>query len=333
MAVPTITFWGSDPIALPLLQWLADEAADAVRLAGVVTQPDRRSGRGQRLQANAIKQWALERNLEVRQPERPGPAEAEWVRERGDAVALVMAYGHLLPNAVLEAPVHGMWNFHGSRLPALRGASPLETALALGNTETAMTLMRIVRRLDAGPVADSVLLPVGPQETAPGLRKRAGYACVPLLQRNWEGLCDGTLETVPQDETVATYCRKLSRADGILDFRLAATELERRHRACMPWPGTAFYVGQTLLKAGALQVAPAGTAGPPGEITALPDRLRIATGEGALDFFQLQRPGGKMVPVDAFLRGFPMESGTQARLMESQPWVSKRPFPVSKPSR
>ena len=317
---------GSDPIAIPLLDWLRD--SPEVDLCAVFTQPDRRSGRGKHLQPNAIKRWALEKEIPVYQPNPPGPETVSWIREARAQAGLVMAYGHLLKEALLEAPEHGLWNFHGSLLPRLRGASPLETAIAEGHRETGVSLMRVIKKMDAGPVADSESIPILDTDRAPELRERAASACIPLIARNLERLASGTLKAEEQEETAATYCRKLTKEDGFFDFAQPAVILERRYRACHPWPGSAISYDGQILKVESVQARPDACAeGPPGTLRIVEGCIRISTSSGALEIGGVQRPGGKMLKAEDFLRGFSLESGTRLAFSPSNPWEQASPFP------
>lgn len=321
-----ICFLGSDPIVIPLLEFLAD--SPEVDLRAVFTQPDRRSGRGKKRVPNVIGQWVRDRALELRQPEKPLPETAEWIQREGIELAFVMAYGQLLSKSILEAPRRGMWNFHGSLLPELRGASPLETALAEGKSETGVTLMGMVKKMDAGPIADQIRIPIHSRDLASDLRQRAGLACPALLQRNLEALCNGTCTTTPQDPGAVTYCRRLCKEDGFLDFSQPAEVLERRHRACQPWPGSFFdYEGQRL-KVGRLKVEAEDLLKtlPPGRLFQNGARLLIGTVTRPLDILELQRPGGKWLETPDFLRGFSLKSGTQLQFPASKPWVAEKPF-------
>lgn len=306
-----VVFMGSDAIALPLLNWLATQRSAACVVA-VFTQPDRPVGRGQKVQPNAIKVWALERSIPVLQPEKLTPEVREQLAGFAPDVALVMAYGHILRDEFIAVPRLGTLNFHTSLLPKYRGASPIQSAVAAGETETGVTLMRIVRRLDAGPVADVERVPVGRLDTAVDVEARLAVACVPLLARALPELVAGTLSFREQDEIAATFCRKLAKEDGALDFSAPAKVLAARINGLFPWPAcTAEILGQ-LVKFGLADTpepalsakSPAGTVlGSDGE------GLLLATDAGVLRVRRLQRPGGKMLAASDFLRGFPVPSG------------------------
>ncbi len=320
-----VFFMGSDPIALPLLDWL--QGVPAVDLCAIFTQPDRRRGRGKHLQANAIKSWALEHGVSVHQPDPPGRETIAWMEEEGPRFGLVMAYGHLLRESLLEAPANGLWNFHGSLLPRLRGASPLETAIAEGHAESGVCLMRVVKKMDAGPVADVEAFPIRETDRAVAIRERAAEACIPLLARNLDRLLGGGPEVKPQDEGAATYCRKLSKEDGFFDFGQPAAVLERRFRACFPWPGSGFTYADQTFKVGEARALPDHRSeDPPGFLRVEGGRIRISTSSGILEIGALQRPGGKMMKAEDFLRGFPLETGTDLPFSPSKAWEQGSPF-------
>ncbi|MEY3609431.1 MAG: hypothetical protein RLZZ447_2219 [Verrucomicrobiota bacterium] len=308
-----LVFLGSDPIALPVLDWLVGPGAAVVEVVGVFTQPDRPAGRGQQVRPNAIKAWAETRGLPVRQPERITPDVTRELAELGPDLGLVMAYGHLLRDDFLGVPRLGLLNLHTSRLPALRGASPIQTAVALGWRETGVSLMRIIRRLDAGPVADCERVPIGPLDTALELEGRLAAACVPLVARSLPALARGELTFVAQDEAAATHCRKLTKEDGALDFGLSAVELAARINGLFPWPGCSAAIGGEMLKLGLADVpdaVPPGLAATPGQVVGSDAAgLLVWTGAGCLRLRRLQRPGGRMLPAADFLRGFPLRPG------------------------
>ncbi len=307
-------FLGSDPIALPLLDWLADGGGRAhARLAAIYTQPDRPVGRGQKVRPNAVKAWALARNLPVFQPEKLTPAVRDEFAALAPDLALVMAYGHILRDDFIATPRLGTLNLHASLLPAWRGASPIQTAIAGGERETGVSLMRIVRRLDAGPVADVERVAIAPLDTALDVERKLADACVPLLARAFPRLRDGALSFTPQDDARATYCRRLVKSDGALDFRESAATLAARINGLYPWPACSVEINGQPVKFGQAGVldAAAPNASAPGEVLpAASGALHIATGAGILHVLRLQRPGGKMLPASDFLRGFPIHPGT-----------------------
>jgi methionyl-tRNA formyltransferase len=306
-----IVFMGADAIALPLLEWTRGPGRGVAQVVGLFTQPDRPVGRGQQIRPNAIKEWALAGDLPVFQPERITEAERLALAALQPDVALVMAYGHILRDDLIGTPRLGTLNLHTSLLPAYRGASPIQTAIAAGEPRTAVSLMRIVRRLDAGPVADVETVAIGARDTAQEIESRLAAACVPLLARALPRLAAGTLEFVAQDETVATYCRKLERTDGVLDFSVPARVLAARINGLNPWPGVSLELDQERIKVGLAEAGSTATSAKPG--TVVPSdgaSLAVATGEGVVHLLRLQRPGGRMLPAAEFLRGRPVAVGT-----------------------
>lgn len=331
MPLPTTVFLGSDAIALPLLDWLTGpEGSAQVRLAAIYTQPDRPTGRGQKVQANAIKLWALERGLPVYQPERLAPEmKADYAALAPD-LALVMAYGHILRDDFIAVPPLGTVNFHASLLPAYRGASPIQTAVARGEPETGVSLMRIVRRLDAGPVADRESVRIGPLDTAQEIEHALSRACVPLLARNLPGLLAGRLRFVEQDEGAATFCRKLAKTDSALDFTTPAPALAARINGLYPWPcAQVMRVGEAL-KFGLADSTDGsiGQAAPGTVLGADTHGLLIATGAGVLRVRRLQKPGGRMLPAPEFLRGCPILPGEYFPSLPQPELVATKPFPI-----
>ena len=306
-----IAFLGSDPIALPALEWLASDASPG-RVAAVFTQPDRPAGRGQAIRPNAIKEWALARGLPVRQPERLGAEDERWLASLGVDLSLVMAYGQILREPFIATPARGPVNLHASILPRFRGASPIQTAVASGERVTGVSLMRIVRRLDAGPVAASETVPIGPRDTAADVEARLAAACVPLLARTLAPLLRGDLVFSEQDESRATRCRRLVKEDGRLDFSAPARVLAARINGLFPWPSASLDLGGQSIRLG-LAEAPEGCtpAAPPGAVLgADSEALLVSAGGGILRILRLQRPGGRMLPAPEFLRGLPVPAGT-----------------------
>lgn len=315
-----LVFLGSDPIALPLLTWLAGEGSAMVEIVGVLTQPDRPVGRGQKITPNEIKTWALARGLPVLQPEKLTEEIRAQLAALNSDVSLVMAYGHILRDDFIVTPRLGTLNLHTSLLPKYRGASPIQTAIASGERETGVSLMRIVRRLDAGPVADAERVAIAPLDTALDVEAKLAAACVPLIARALPLLRDGTLRFVEQEEGKATFCRKLTKEDGLLDFTAPATDLAARINGLFPWPACNVELAGQLVKLGLADVSgsaeagglPGGSSPVPGEVLGLEDEgLALATGRGVLRLRRLQRPGGKMLAAPEFLRGFPIAKGSR----------------------
>lgn len=303
-----IGFLGSDEIAIPFLSNLMEQS-NRFQLVGVLTQPDRPAGRGRNLRPNPIKEWTMQHGLPCRDPLSPGGDEVDWFKDLGVDILLVMAYGHILKNDMLTVASAGCFNLHASILPAYRGASPIETALACGDDETGVTLMRVVPKMDAGPVIDVEKVKIDDSTTGPSLRASLAKCCAPLVQRNLEALCLGEYEEVEQDESLVSYCRKLKKADGFLDFSQPASLLASRIRAFQAWPGSFFEHRGNRIKIGLAQASSESELRP-GEIKKTAEgALLIGTETDALQINNLQKPGGKMISSSDFLRGYTFEDG------------------------
>lgn len=323
-----VAFMGSDPIALPLLEELLENNPGGARLEAVFTQPDRKTGRGMRLTANAIKRWAQDKGLPVHQPRRCGEAEAALLRSQAFDLVIVMAYGQILPSSILDTPPLGFVNLHASLLPRLRGASPIHTAVALGLPESGVSFMRIIPAMDAGPVADAERVPIDPRDTAPDLHAKLAQACRPLLRRCLPPLAKGGLVFRDQDPAEVTYCRIIDKTDAHLDFREPAAALANRVRAFTPWPGTSFPFNDAEIRILEAEVEATTHHLPAGSLLEISEgSLPIACGEGTLLVKRMQRPGGKPLDTVEFLRGFPMEAGSVIPSREMRPLEARSPFP------
>lgn len=296
---------GSDPIALPGLEAVAAGRCGDIELVAVYTQPDRPRGRGKKVVPNEIKKWALERGLPVCQPEKMGKAERLEIEALAVDSILVMAYGHILSQKLIDTPRLGIWNLHTSILPKYRGASPIQCAVASGESETGVSLMRLVREMDAGPVLDVERVGIGEEDTALDVEARLAAACVPLLERGLPIVHAEKAETVEQDPGQVSYVRKLSKEDGELDFRVSASVLARRINGLYPWPGTRACLGDVAIKLGLAVAESDGVNAEPGAVVGVEKGgVRVACGEGSLLLKRLQRPGGKMLDAADFARGF-----------------------------
>ncbi|MCB1123215.1 MAG: methionyl-tRNA formyltransferase [Verrucomicrobiae bacterium] len=323
---------GSDPLALPVLELLA-KCDGKLDFKAIYTQPDRPRGRGKKVQPNEIKSWAQEREIAVYQPEAFTEEATRQLSEMQPDIILVMAYGHLLPQTVIDVAPLGIYNLHTSLLPKLRGASPIETAVSLGLEQSGVTLMELVIKMDAGPVCDQEPVTIDTLETGGSYREKLAAASRVLLERNLSSLLGGSASAVPQDENQVTYCRTLVKQDGQLDFSRPAHVLACRINGLNPWPGCHSPFGEVNLKIGLADWFPAPGSFEPGQVVAVQDDgLVVGTGEGLVKFLRIQKPGGKMLPVAEFLRGFPIEPGDrfQSREMHeleySQPVSRKRVF-------
>jgi methionyl-tRNA formyltransferase len=287
------------------------------QLVGVLTQPDRPSGRGRRLTPSPVKA-AIDASIPVAQPAALRlPEERAHLAAWNPDVLVVVAYGLILPQAVLEIPRLGCVNVHASLLPRWRGAAPIERALLAGDETTGVTIMQMDAGLDTGPILLQRAVAISPLDTGPTLRAKLAAEGAPLLLEALQGLADGSLHPRAQPAEGVTYARKLEKREAPIDWSRPAVEIERQVRALQPWP-----VAETALpdpKTGAAdrllvyaaRVAPAGSAVAglrPGSIIATDGRhqqghIRVQCGDGALDLLTLQRPGGHRQPAALFTRG------------------------------
>ena len=292
---------GSPEFAVPSLRALAGAGH---RIVLAVTQPDRPAGRGGKLQAPAVKVAAEALGVPVFQPE---TMREESVHERlrsVDAdVFVVAAYGRILPQVVLEIPRRGCLNVHASLLPKWRGPSPIVAAIRAGDAETGVSIMKLVRKMDAGPVISSVATSIRPDDTAASLEPRLAEAGADELVRVLPGWLEALLPAEAQDEEQATYCHIIAKKDGWITGEMTASEAERAVRAFNPWPGTfVMYRGERLSiwKADAVLDEPAAA---PGTLKVIDHALVIACAAGWLRLNEVQRPGGKRLTAQQFLAG------------------------------
>jgi len=287
-------FMGTPEIAVPALRVLAARTT----CRGVVTQPDRPAGRGHHLQPPAVKVAAQELGLPVWQPETLKGQEGD-PRLQGLDLIVVMAYGELLRQPVLDLPRLGCVNLHASLLPRWRGASPLQAVIRAGDAATGVTVMRMVRGLDAGPMYLAESVPLDATSTLPGLHDTLAEVAATALGRFLE---DPTAVPTPQDESLVTHCRKLTTEDGRLDWTRPQVELDRWVRAYTPAPGCWVPLGSDRIKI--LGLEPAGPSDlAPGQTRVVGDRLLTGCGDGAVAVTRLQMPGRKALATAEFLRG------------------------------
>jgi methionyl-tRNA formyltransferase len=322
-----IVFLGSGAIALPVLDWLAGPGRASAELAGIFTQPDRPAGRGLRPAANPVKEWSRGRGLPVFEPTRLGEEERGQLAALSADLGLVFAYGKILGEAFFETPRLGMVNLHASLLPKYRGASPVQTAVACGESTTGVTLMRVARELDAGPIAGSVVVAVGALDTAADVEKAISAECPALLASALDAMAGGRIAFVEQDHSRATYCRRLRKDDGQIDFSSPSPSLAARINGLNPWPGCAVDVGGEIVKIGQADALPGTSPAAAGEILGSDGiGMLVGTGDGVLRLRRLQRAGGRMLVAAEFLRGFPIKVGA---ILPSRPMsrlVGETPF-------
>jgi len=307
---PRAVFFGTPRFAVASLDALT-EIADVV---GVVAQPDKPAGRGNVLTPPAVKVRALALGIPVIQPVkvRDGALE-QWLREREADVALVVAYGRILPKAVLETPKHGCINVHGSLLPKFRGAAPIQWSILAMERETGVTLMQMDEGMDTGPMLSTRKVTIGEDETAEQLAVRLSELGAAIVREDLPLYLQAKLTPVAQDNALATTAPMLTKEMSELDFKHSAEKLHAQVRGLKPWPGTSTRLGarRLIVHETTVKDAPALTAGAPGEIVRVDkDVLWVATGDGALGFTELQFEGKKRLRVREFVAGHPIRVGT-----------------------
>ncbi|MCB1626854.1 MAG: methionyl-tRNA formyltransferase [Xanthomonadales bacterium] len=294
-----LLFAGTPAFALPCLDALVDAGHPPL---AVYTQPDRPAGRGRRLAHSPVKQRALDLGLPVCQPPtlREAEAQAELAAWQPD-VLIVVAYGLILPQAVLETPTEGCWNVHASLLPRWRGAAPIQRALLAGDDQTGVCLMQMARGLDTGPVMLSRACPIEPRETAATLHDKLAALGAAVLVEGLRALLAGKLPPAqPQPDEGVTYAHKIERADAQVDWQQSAVAIDCQVRALAGWPvADADLMGEPIKLH---EAEPCEGQGPAGTVLRA-DRhgLEVACGQGALRLLRLQRPGGRVLDAQSYL--------------------------------
>lgn len=300
-----LVFAGTPDFAVPGLRACIDAGAE---VAAVYTQPDRPAGRGRKLAPSPVKQAALAAGLPVEQPESlKTPAALQRLRELAPDLLVVIAYGLILPRAVLAIPRLGCWNVHASLLPRWRGAAPIQRALLAGDSETGVCLMQMEAGLDTGPVLLSKATPIGADDTGGSLHDRLAALGAGVLADGLRRVVAGAaLPATPQGDAAASYAHKLDKAEARLDFSRPAAELARKVRAFDPWPVAEAELAGERVRVWSAQARDAGAAthGPvsPGNIvTAGKHGIDVACGEGVLRIVKLQRAGGRVIDAVDYL--------------------------------
>jgi len=302
---------GTPEFALRALTAIQDSPHEVV---AVYTQPPRPAGRGQGERRSPVHQRALENHIPVYTPARlkDAQAQAEFVAHCADIaadIAVVAAYGLILPKPILEAPRLGCINIHASLLPRWRGAAPIQRAILAGDAGTGITIMQMDEGLDTGAILAAEEIDIGPAVTCAELHDRLAVLGGRMVVYVLNGLERGVIESAPQPEAGAVYAAKLTRAEGRMDWRRSARELECQMRAFSPWPGAWFELDGTGIKVIEARVMAEAAGVEPGEV--IDDRLTIACGGGALRIQMLQREGKKAQKAAEFLRGFNVTPGTR----------------------
>ena len=297
-----LVFAGTPDFAVPALR----AAAQRHEVIAVYTQPDRPAGRGREMSLSSVKREALLRGIPVLQPENfRSTVSKDVLRALQPDLMIVVAYGLILPQSVLDIPVNGCWNVHASLLPRWRGAAPIQRAIQSGDTRTGVCLMRMERGLDTGPVLLQQALDIGPAETGGQLHDRLAELGAQVLADGL-GLLRAGITPVPQQQPDdgVTYAHKLDKAEARLDWTQDATTLAATVRAFNPWPvAEAMLAGERVRVHGAIAIASNHAASPGAVVGAGREGIDIACGQGALRIRTLQRDGGKAITAADYLNG------------------------------
>ena len=313
-----VVFFGTPQFAVPSLAALLDTHD----VAAVVTRPDRPHGRGQKVSPNPVKALAAARGIPVLQPTRLN--DPDWLAQieaLGADLAVVVAYGRLLPQRLLDMPRLGFINVHASLLPRWRGAAPIHRAVLAGDAQTGVTIMRVVLALDAGPAFASASTPIGPTDTSDLLETRLATLGAELLVATIANMASGAVAEIPQDESGVTYAARLERSESQIDWTRPAVEIDRQIRGLQPWPLAAAIVEGRRVAFLKSSVVDADSPGAPaGQILeAGGNGLVIACGTGAVRITEVLPEGRRAMPASAFLRGTPVKVGTVVAALPERP--------------
>jgi methionyl-tRNA formyltransferase len=305
-----IVFMGTPDFSVPCLETLHRSRH---RVVQVVTQPDRPKGRGRRIYPPPVKTTALKLGLPVIQPEKIKTADfTEALSRLHPDLMVVVAYGRILPKAVLEIPAAGCINVHASLLPRYRGSAPIHWAIINGETETGITTIMMDEGMDTGDILLTATEPIRDDDTAATLHDRLADLGAKVLAETLDRMADRRLTPVTQMHDQATLAPMLKKEDGRIDWHQPAKVISDRVRGMSPWPGTfTFYDDKRLKIFKAVALPAAGKPVTPGTVVpGFPDELRVATGNGLLSVLEIQGESGNRLTVSEFLRGHPMPAGT-----------------------
>jgi len=306
-----VVFFGTPQFAVPSLEQLIQSAHDVV---GVVTQPDRPRGRGQKVTDAPVKVTAVQHGLPVFQPARlRDPEVKETLTRWAPELGVVAAYGKILPESVLNLPRFGMINVHASLLPRYRGAAPVQRAVIDGMPETGVTIMRMVLDLDAGGMFAKVMRPIGSDETSDIVERDLAHLGASLLLHVIDDLAAGRAVEEPQNDSLSTYASKITKEEGLIDWTLAATDIHNRVRGLYPWPHAFSYLNGERLIVMRSHVAPEPTSADPGTIVDVSSgAISVATGHAErLAIDEVQPEGRRAMKVRDYLAGHPIQPGTR----------------------
>jgi len=302
-----VIFFGTPEFAVPTLEALLRSRH---RVVGVVTQPDRPRGRGQKMTDAPVKAHALAAGLPILQPERmKDPAFVAALTALDANLAVVAAYGRILTDDILAVTPLGFINVHASLLPRYRGAAPVHRAILAGERETGVTIMRVVRELDAGAMLATIHRPIGPDETSVDVERELARLGAGLLVSTVDAMSEGPVLETPQDDSASTYARRLIKEDGVIDWTQPAAVIHNQIRGLHPWPHAfSFLSGRRLILLRSAVVS--GLAGTPGTvIEADGDRLTIATGSNGIAVTEIQAEGKRPMTPREFMAGHHVAPG------------------------
>jgi methionyl-tRNA formyltransferase len=299
-----IAFFGTPAFAVPTLAALLDSRHHVV---GVVSQPDKPRGRGQKTSAAPVKELAMSAGVPVLQPERlKDPAFLEAFRAWSADLGVVAAYGKILPDVLIQTPAAGLVNVHASLLPKYRGAAPIQRAVMAGDRQTGVTIMRIVRELDAGAMFARTVRPILPDATSEDVERDLAEAGAALLVEVVDAIAAGTAREEPQDDSLVTYAPKIAREEGIIVWSRPAVVIHDQIRALIPWPRASTHVdngSRLIIARSAVEEADSSPWSPGTVVTARGDSIRIATGEGFLRILEAQPEGRRAMTARELLAG------------------------------
>ena len=303
-----IVFFGTPAFAVPTLEALL---ASRHSVVGVVTQPDRPRGRGQKTTASPVKEAAMAADIAVLQPQSvKEPDFASALSALGADLAVVAAYGQILTDQLLATPRLGMINVHASLLPLYRGAAPVHRAIIDGQTDTGITIMRVVRALDAGPMLGVERVPIALDQTSDEVERDLARLGAALLVRVTDDIARGQAQETPQDHSLSTYAPRLTKDDGRVDWSWPASRIHNLIRGLHPWPHATTFAGTSRLILHRSHPFDDVSGKAPGTIIeAGADHIRVATGAGTLDLLEIQAEGKRPMPVREFLAGHPLTPG------------------------
>jgi len=294
-----IVFAGTPQIAVPCLQALM---ASSHKVVAVYTQPDRPAGRGRQLTASPVKEYAQSYSLPVRQPEKMDTASQEQLKQLAPDVMVVVAYGLLLPKAVLEIPKYGCINVHFSLLPRWRGAAPIQYTLLSGDEITGVTVMQLDEGMDTGPILSQEKYPVDPEENSKMLQNRLADAGATLLLKTLTAIEQHKISPLPQDAAKATYAAKLTKSQGLIHWQKSAIDIVNQVRAFNPWPVAFTYFEGQRLRIWDAELVNVPTDVSPGTVIGVGKLgIEVASNDKMVRLRLLQLPGGRILSASEFL--------------------------------